>query len=1458
MNKSLLRNTILGSLFYLLACQNLLATHIIGGEMNYRCLGNKEFEVSLTVYRDCFLGEAQLDDTAYVAIFNDVGQLVRTLPILLGKIDTITQIDECLLIPPNICVETTTYRDTVRLPIISGGYHVAYQRCCRNGTILNILDPLNTGVTYDIQITEEAMRTCNSSPILNDWPPTFVCVNRPIQLSNVAQDAENDSLVYRLCTPLDGGISIDNPRPRPAAPPPYDTIIWNKLTYSLENILGGTPLKIDPRTGTLTGTPNVVGQYVVGICIEEYRNGRLLSTTRRDFQYNVIPCEDVTAQFELPTSQCENLSINPMNQTEGEPNGFLWKFLDDEGQLLSTSNERNPSYTFADTGRYTVRLIANPTSICADSTDRSIFIQPNTLVADFQYDVVSCKDSLVLQFTDNSTNEFGTIDRWTWTINGSIDQFIAIEQNPSITIFNTQPLEVTLEIGTDNGCQATKTIDFTAKIIPDSFSVSAFDTLIVCLGDSVELNPIFNPDLVYRWSPPDGLSDINAPNPSAFPAVSTPYLVTITDSSQNCELRKNVFLEVIDFDTSFDFTIDVLSCGDSLTLQLTPKVDYDYSNKSLEWRVTNSGQELFFTNNSPIFSIFNSEAVVVSATVSDDFGCSKTVEKTVQIGLVEADIPKTLTVCRGDSIELNPTFNPEYTYQWTPIGLLNDASSPNPKVAPNNTTIFNVAINNQAGTCPVQRQTEVTVLNAIADADFSFRVNSCQDSLVLEITEVSTNPVGIIKEIAWDLNGELEQFTSQERSPTFVLNNSQFVQLSMTINPNDNCPFESTKSFRINFLEDINLLDSTTICAGQSVALNPLEAFPNYVYNWLPSMGLDQNNSINPTASPDQTTTYTLAYSDSTGLCQIEKKTMVVVLDTLPKLAVGRTVNCDGRTVQFSPNVATDLLVNFGDGTEQIYTADTASFTYEYATSDTYEVQFSTVDGKICPDSVSFKIELPEKNLVANADWSVAACTDNIANLELLDLSTNEFGTISNWQWTLSSGATSDEPSPLFNLQSDTTLQATLIITLDENAQCRDSFSLEIPALTINETFTDSILVCIGTNVELNPEFTATTEYLWSPTTAFDNPTLANPNVTVNEAATYRVQVTNAYNCQIVDSIFTNTAPPIEILAEEIPVVCDTQEVVLFAESPQMEQQTWLDETGDTLGLEPELLVLIDRPQGFKTIITDAFGCQNESSLFVDFQPVQIDYTDEQSFCQGEDKVLTVNNLVTNSDLTFEWTPADKVTINATTGQPNIDIETNTTFSFTATNFAGCSTEGMIQAGVIPLPDAAISAEPDTIFQGESSQLEVTNQAGHTYDWMPNDNLTNAASPNPIANPGTTTNYTVLVTDEEGCQSAAGITVTVREGFCDFPYIFVPSGFTPNGDGRNDVLYVRGVFIETLRFIIYDRWGDKVFETTNQDVGWDGTRNGRPLSSGVFGYYLETVCRNGETYSKQGNVTLVR
>jgi len=123
-----------------------------------------------------------------------------------------------------------------------------------------------------------------------------------------------------------------------------------------------------------------------------------------------------------------------------------------------------------------------------------------------------------------------------------------------------------------------------------------------------------------------------------------------------------------------------------------------------------------------------------------------------------------------------------------------------------------------------------------------------------------------------------------------------------------------------------------------------------------------------------------------------------------------------------------------------------------------------------------------------------------------------------------------------------------------------------------------------------------------------------------------------------------------------------------------------------------------------------------------------------------------------------------------------------------------------------------------------------------------------------VATPSETVTYTLVVTDSLGCTDTAYVTITLDY----FTNLGLPNIFSPNGDGNNDVLYVRGSGVNTLQFMIYDRWGEKVFETSNMETGWDGTYKGKDLNSAVFVYLLEATMLGGSILEKKGNITLVR
>jgi len=108
------------------------------------------------------------------------------------------------------------------------------------------------------------------------------------------------------------------------------------------------------------------------------------------------------------------------------------------------------------------------------------------------------------------------------------------------------------------------------------------------------------------------------------------------------------------------------------------------------------------------------------------------------------------------------------------------------------------------------------------------------------------------------------------------------------------------------------------------------------------------------------------------------------------------------------------------------------------------------------------------------------------------------------------------------------------------------------------------------------------------------------------------------------------------------------------------------------------------------------------------------------------------------------------------------------------------------------------------------------------------------------------------------CSKDASVQVTVFELRCSDPDIFVPNTFTPNDDGVNDLLLVRGRHVERLEFLVFDRWGELVFSTTDQRIGWDGTYQGRPVDPAVFVYHPTVDCVDGQRYFTKGNVTVVR
>ncbi len=378
------------------------AAHLVGGEMTYKCLGNNNYEVTLIIYRDCFSTGAKFDSHVVMSVFNQNNMLVAndSVPIL-----NITQLpliapNNCTSLPQTACTEKAIYIHTLNLPPAPGGYTITHQRCCRNNTITNINNTSSQwGSTYTTTIptTDNA---CNSSPKFLGDPPVVLCQNIPVDLNLAASDPDGDSLYYELCSVLHGGSNSGGQiAPNPATPPPYQTVPFLP-GYSVQQPISSFPaFNINSQTGLLSGTPNQIGQFVFAICVTEYRNGAPLSTTRRDFQFNVTnSCKTILARIEdqaaNPHNLCSGGKIKFQNKSQFAKT-YRWDF-GDPWTNADTSRLANPIYFYKDTGVYEVQLIADPRTGCADTT-YSIFKVYDSTTVQYIYQGEQC-------FIGNSLN----------------------------------------------------------------------------------------------------------------------------------------------------------------------------------------------------------------------------------------------------------------------------------------------------------------------------------------------------------------------------------------------------------------------------------------------------------------------------------------------------------------------------------------------------------------------------------------------------------------------------------------------------------------------------------------------------------------------------------------------------------------------------------------------------------------------------------------------------------------------------------------------------------------------------------------------------------------------------------------------------------------------------------------------------------------------------------------------
>ncbi|MCO5231640.1 MAG: gliding motility-associated C-terminal domain-containing protein [Chitinophagales bacterium] len=525
---------IVGLLFL---CLPSKATHLIGGEMNYRHIANDSFKVTLSVYRDCYLGQADFDYPGYILVyegdgtflgyFSIYGQPRKRLPVVIE--------DECYTAPPNICVEKMQYEFDGILPENDLGYYLSYQRCCRNGTILNVYDDLVDSVLssgMNLYAYVPPLKTIvNSNPVFNNYPPVAICVNKEFNFDHSAKDNDGDSLVYKLCTPTDAMNTV-----QPTFQPyyynydafPFQEVRW-RSPYSIEDMLGGKDkLKIDAHTGQMTAYPDKIGQFVVGVCVDEYRKGKFISQTRRDFQFNVGECGKFsTAAFFTYDTICNSMVVSFKNESVAATS-YFWEFGDGNSSTLAS-----PIHTFPAYGTYPIKLIAVGRNGCSDTITKSITLMKDTF--EFSAPLVNfCKGTAAKLEIKAAQDEIQYV-QWLLTPSVYTDKL-------TYSYFPTKSEKVNFVIHTKSGCYYQGSINVVLQNPPNVKIVA--NPPIIYEPATVTLSVHEDEGYSYFWNSSVPNSSPNAAQTSLYIDSNQWAVVTKTDLANGCVSNDTIYLKV--------------------------------------------------------------------------------------------------------------------------------------------------------------------------------------------------------------------------------------------------------------------------------------------------------------------------------------------------------------------------------------------------------------------------------------------------------------------------------------------------------------------------------------------------------------------------------------------------------------------------------------------------------------------------------------------------------------------------------------------------------------------------------------------------------------------------------------------------------------------------------------------------------------------------------------------------
>ncbi len=1148
-----------------------------------------------------------------------------------------------------------------------------------------------------------------------------------------------DTLLYRVCdngspSLCDTGMAVIQVFGNPVITPSVASITNNcsgdSVNITFTTTVPGTVITWTATNGT-NGTGDIhtvlnnltsVNQTVV-YTVNGIAPGGCGSTTIT-IPVTVKPRPTATASVN-GTLFCsgDNVVINLNSNISGTT--YAWS---GSNGTSGTGNNISDNPVNNGTANITVTYTIIPTAgTCSGDTLRvDVTVKPKPALTANPTTQTICSGAPITVAITSSIN--GTSILWSGS-NGNSGNSATINDSP----VNTQGSDITVTYtinGTFNGCPANtifSTVTVHPRVVADAGadkSATSCSASCVTLGGSPTGTGAGT--LVYHWGPATGLSDTAAANPTACGVMNTTtYTVTVTDGN-NCSATDAMVLTITPSSLTAEAGSGGSFCGtsgDSVMLGGFPTAVGGTAPYTYTWAP--SGLNL--TNPANPFA-YPTASATYYLTVTDALGCQAFDSTRINVyPLVTANAGTDTSVCAGSPARLggNPTASngsgSGYTYIWSPTVGVSSITSANPTATPPATTTYSVTVTDGNG-CTATSSVVVNVTSVpVAQAGLDKDLFMCPgDSVIIgdNPAAVGGNPGYVY---VWTPNTGL----SCDSCANPVVKGLTATQTyTLTVYDVNGC--SSSDNVTVNVRPN-NLTahpgNNTQVCAGISVQLGGIPTAvggtPSYVYTWNPSASLSNASVANPIASPAATTTYNLTISDANG-CQATGAVTVTVNPRPTANAGPDTSVCNGSAV--------------GIGGSPSATGGTPAYTYAW--------------------NPTTGLSLP-----------------NVAN-------------------------------PTAAPVAVTTYQ--LVVTDSKGCAAVDEVTVTPRTNPVVDAGADKTLVACGGDTVFIGNLpvvvsggTAPFTYDWTPGSFLSDSVGQNPLVTglfTPGSYSYQLIVTDTFGCRGVDYVVVNVTPStLQADAGNDAKVCSNSSApVTIGGAPTAAGGTtpytysWTSSPAGFTSSLPNPQVTPAATTTYYLTVRDSKGCVSTDSVVVRFNAApSANAGADTAVCQGFCVQLGTASTGTGGSgtLQYSWTPTVGLNANNTANPLACPVVT-TTYVVLVTDTNGCQGSDAMTITVRPLPVANAGADHQiTACSGDSIQIGGSPTAtggnsgpgGYIYSWSPASNLSCTGCANPwVVGLGTTTSYTVVVTDANGCTATDAAVIQI-----------VPSTLT--ADAGNDL-----------------------------------------------------------------------